>query len=144
MGGKGNQSEIMKWCNKQTEVQSSAPFSHSQRRESQKGLWWGRVALPGNATDHGVVWMDDVAFSFVMLNNSMVCREKAFSFTFTSMGKFLASSPSHTMENDTCPVFVHLAVLVNDSGCMPGVVDHRSSGGHLLELKLPILLTRGF
>ena len=72
--------------------------------------------------------MDDVSFSFVMLDNSMVCRENTLSFRFTSMGKFLASSPRHAVKNDTCTVLGHLAVLVNDSGCVPGVVDQLPSG----------------
>ena len=68
--------------------------------------------------------MDDVAFSFVMLYNSMVGREKAFSFGFTSLSKFLAGAPCHAVKNDACSVFCHLAILVDDSGCVPGVVDH--------------------
>ena len=71
--------------------------------------------------------MDDVAFSFVMLDNSMVCRDQAFSFRFTAWGELLASAPCHAVKNDARSVLCHLAILVDDSSCMPGVVDQLAS-----------------
>ena len=95
---------------------------------SQERLWWGAVAFPGYAADHNVVRMDEVAFAFVMLYNSMVGCEEALSFGFTSLSKFLAGSPCHAVKNDARSVFCHLAILVNDSSCVPGIVDHLPGG----------------
>ena len=71
--------------------------------------------------------MDDVAFSFVMLYNSMVGREKAMSFGFTSLSELLASAPCHAVKNDACLVLCRLAILVDGSSCVPGVIDQLAS-----------------
>ena len=108
---------------------------------SQKGLWWGCITLPSNATDHCIVRVDDVAFSFVALDNSMPCSEKAFPFSFTSVRKFLTGSPSHAVENDACPVLVHLAVLVNDTGRVPRIMSNGATD--LVALSIETLSVLG-
>ena len=118
-------------------------FCTVRDKVSQKGLWWGCITLPSNATDHCIIRMDDVAFSLVMLDNSMSCSEKAFSFRFTSVGKFLSGSPSHAMDldNDACAVFVHLTVLVNDAGRVPGLMHNGATG--FVALSIETLCVRG-
>ena len=105
-----------------------APFFAQSAVGITKKTVVGSRCIPRLATDHDVVRMDDVAFSFVMLYNSMISREKAFSFRFTSLSKFLAGSPRHAVKNDACSVLGHLAILVDDSGCVPRVVDHLPGG----------------
>ena len=110
-------------------------FCTVRDKVSQKGLWWGCITLPSNATDHCIVRVDDVAFSFVALDNSMPCSEKAFPFSFTSVRKFLTGSPSHAVENDACPVLVHLAVLVNDTGRVPRIMSNGATDLVALSIK---------